>query len=72
MDGGIFGQSEQHKSSELSSIQSGKSPHSGFFACDLERKCIMPSSRKQITEIKGEGMITGYPAQGGGGVTVLA
>ena len=55
-----FGQSEQPKSSELFPIQSEKSPDSGFFACDLWKKCIMPSSRKQITEIKGEGMIAGY------------
>jgi len=32
---GRFGQSEQHKSSVLFPIQSEKSPHSGFFACDL-------------------------------------
>ena len=37
-----------------------KSPDSGFFGCDLWKDCIMPSSRKQITEIKGEGMIAGY------------
>ena len=55
-----FGQSEQRKSSVLFPIQSEKSPDSGFFACDLWKKCIMPSSRKQITEIKGEGMITGW------------
>ena len=54
-----FGQSEQRKSSVLFPIQSEKSPDSGFFACDLWKKCIMPSSRKQITEIKGEGMIAG-------------
>ena len=55
-----FGQSEQRKSSVLFPIQSEKSPDSGFFACDLWKKCIMPSSRKQITEIKGKGMIAGY------------
>ena len=55
-----FGQLEQPKSSELFPIQSEKSQDSGFFACDLWKKCIMPSSRKQITEIKGEGMIVGY------------
>ena len=54
-----FGQSEQRKSSVLYPIQSEKSPDSGFFACDLWKKCIMPSSRTQITEIKGEGMIAG-------------
>ena len=32
-----------------------KSPHSGFLACDLWKDCIMPSSRKQMTEIKWEG-----------------
>ena len=32
----------------------------GFFACDLWKDCIMPSSQKQITEIKVEGMIAGY------------
>ena len=55
-----FGLSEQRRSSELFSIQSEKSPDSSFFACDLWKKCIMPSSRKEITEIKGEGMIAGY------------
>ena len=59
-----FGQLEQRKSSVLFPIQSEKSPDSGFFACDLWKKCIMPSSRKQITEIKGEGMIAGYVSQG--------
>ena len=54
-----FGQSEQRKSSVLFPIQSEKSPDSGFFACDLWKKCIMPSFRKQITEIKGEGIIAG-------------
>ena len=58
-----FGQSQQRKSSELFPIQSEKSPDSGFFACDLRKKCIMPSSRKQITEIKGDGMIAGYCSQ---------
>ena len=54
-----FGQSHQRKSSVLFPIQSERSSDSGFFACDLW-KDIMPSSRKQITEIKGEGMIIGY------------
>ena len=55
-----FGQSEQRKSSLPFPIQSEKSPDSGFFACDLWKDCMMPSSWKQITEIKGEGMIAGY------------
>ena len=56
-----FGQSEQCKSSVLLPIQSERSPDSGFFACDLRKDCIMPSSQKQITELKGESMITGLP-----------
>ena len=55
-----FGQSEQRKSSSLFPIRSEKSPDCGFFACDLWKDCIMPSFRKQIKEIKGEGMIAGY------------
>ena len=54
-----LGQSEQRKSSVLFPIQSEKSPGSGFFAY-LWKKGIMPSSRKQITEITGEGVISGY------------
>ena len=49
-----FGQSEQRKSSIFFPIQSERGPDSGFFACDLWKDCIMPSSRKQITVIKGE------------------
>ena len=56
-----FGQSEQRKSSALFPIQSERSPDSGFFACDLWKYCIMPSSQKQITELKEKGMITGFP-----------
>ena len=37
------------------------SPDSGFFACELWKDCIMPSSQKQITELKGEHQITGLP-----------
>ena len=60
-----FGQSEQRESSALFPIQSEKSPDSDFFfffASGLWKKCFMPSARKHITEIKGEGMITGYEA----------
>ena len=56
-----FGQSEQRKSSALFPIQSERSPDSGFFACDLRKYCIMPSSQKQITELREKGMITGFP-----------
>ena len=51
MDGIILA---KRKSSISFSIQSEKSPDSGFFACDLWKDCIMPSSQKQITEIKRE------------------
>ena len=48
-----FGQSEQRKSSELFPIQAKKVPILAVL------HVIMPSSRKQITEIKGESMIAG-------------
>ena len=57
-----FGQLEQRKSSVLFPIQSERNPDSGFYACDLWKDCIVSSSRKQITEIRGEGMIAGYKA----------
>ena len=54
-----LGQSEQRKSSVLFPIQSQKSPDSGFLHICEKKKGIMPSSRKQITEITGEGVISG-------------
>ena len=48
-----FGQSEQRKASVLFPVQSEKSPDSGFFACDLLKNCIKPSSR--ITDYSDKG-----------------
>ena len=55
---GHLGQSEQRKSSVLFPIQSEKGKILTFLHI-CEKKGIMPSSRKQITEIKGEGVISG-------------
>ena len=63
-DGGVLANQKMAQIIRIGSYPIRKSPDSGFFACDLWKKCIMPSSRKQITEIKGEGMIAGYVSQG--------
>ena len=61
MDGGILENrnSANHPYCFLSNQK--KIPDSGFLACDLWKDYIMPSSvsRKQITEIKWEGMFAG-------------